>query len=174
MVINLSQPFPLMFFYDMTYISLLSFFRLFVIVLLPTSDIHFSQYLLSVLQYTVAHFHVSPSRLNIIIFKNVTTNRHFGGVFRNNLSNIVDLSNDDDQEFNLPVESQYIDPQILHELLKYKTCFTVFSVNIQSLNAKSNLNENGFLFSNIENGFSLLSIPHYTTIPLPSSVSKHG
>ena len=82
--------------------------------------------------------------------------RNIGGKSKNNLNEILNNFTDTDFEIYTLGESPYIDIDSLSEqLIQYTNKFSVLSVNIQSINAKSDKllalithsNDNNFMFS---------------------------
>ena len=118
---------------------------------------------------------------------------NFGGMEQNNLKDI--LHDPDNIECIGPLvqDSPYIETDSISNFLSnFADSFSVMSLNTQSLNAKfdslvtflSQLNDKKFAFSAIclqetwiqcpINGYSLLSIQDYTTLPLAPTVSTHS
>ena len=101
--------------------------------------------------------------------------------------------NDDDNDNTILLNSPYIDTNSIGNYLKYTKCnFSVFNLNIQSLNAKYDsliillqyLKDNDFEFDAIclqetwiggtPPDYSMFQIPEYTVIPLPACISTHS
>lgn len=121
----------------------------------------------------------------------------FSSIF-GELDNIADFDlrsvvNDNDDENTISFNSPYVDTTNLSKYLKkFKSNFSVLSLNIQSLNAKfdsllaimQDLKNENVIFDAIclqetwitgtPPDFSLFSIPDYETIPLSASISTHS
>ena len=118
--------------------------------------------------------------------------RHFGGVRENSLSYHIGSTDDESYEIKTIDHSSYIDHESLMDSLKLKkNNFSIFSVNIQSLNSKfdkllamlHDIRNHNYEFSLIclqetwlsdESDLSQFQIDNYTCISQGKLCSEHG
>ena len=118
----------------------------------------------------------------------------FGGLSNNSLAKVIGY-NEENRDLVTPlfIESPYVETAALNDhLSNFRNCFSVLSLNTQSLNAKidglrillEQLHDTNFIFTaiclqetwitNCESGYTLLHLDDYNMIPYPATISSHS